>query len=374
MNATLDLDEVLELLIGELRTMFSFEGIAILLLTDDRSRLVTRKLLIPNMPPDRVEAIKRENEAIPVRVPEGGGVARAVLEKRDFFFNEIDPQRLPEGTNKDAVVKTRLRSVLIMPLLVDDDVIGVMVMSGYNSTLDFNDDDIVSIRRFVDQISQALKNSHLHESLRATTERLDRRTRELALANSKLSKQARLLEEMSTTDELTGIRNRRHFFERASEELERCRRQFTELYLFMIDLDDFKKTNDSHGHRCGDAVLKSVAQAIDGVIRTGDLFARYGGEEFVVASVDNDTPGAAALAERIRETVESQIFEFEGLTLTLTASIGFARFPQPNKPQQTLDDMIREADEALYRAKRAGKNRCIPSLAASGTIGRGETR
>jgi diguanylate cyclase (GGDEF)-like protein len=359
MNSTLDRDQVLDLLIDELGAMFSFEGIAILLLAEDRTRLKTLKLRIPNMPPERIEAIILENEAIPVNLEQGGGVARAVLEKQDYYFDDVRPEELPEGPNKRAVLNTGLRSVLIMPLLVDDEVIGVMIMSGYTRTLGFAAEDLRSIRRFVNQISQAVRNSQMHARLLETTARLNQRTDELERANVQLEEQKKLLELLSRTDELTGIRNRRAFFERAADELERCRRFGSKLFVFLFDIDGFKEINDAHGHGCGDAVLQALARTVERVTRKSDLLARYGGEEFIVASFDSDMEGAAALAERIRRSVEEQVFGAEACELRLTVSIGYTCFPSPTGPQRSIDDLVREADAALYRAKAGGKNRCV---------------
>ena len=373
MNSTLDLDEVLDLLIGELESMFSFEGIAILLLDDTRERLSTRKLRIPNMSKDRLEAIRRENEAIPVRIPEGGGVARAVLSKKDYYFNYIDPADLVEGPNKEAVIKTGLVSVFIVPLLVDDEAIGVMLMSNYSRPLGFDLTDLETIRRFVAQISQAIKNSRLYESLQETSRRLDQRGSELAEANAQLARQQQILldqktlleeqklklEELSTTDELTGIRNRRYFFKHASVELERSRRKDSNLFILMIDLDDFKEVNDTHGHDCGDSVLRHCAEIIGSVVRSGDILARYGGEEFIVASVDNDELGAARLAERVRRKIKEHECRYGETSIVMSASVGIGCSEASEGHSSSLDEVIKRADVALYHAKAHGKDRCV---------------
>lgn len=358
MNATLDLDEVLDRLIAELGAAFSFEGIAILLVDESRSRLKTLKLRIPGMAPWRIEQVMRENEAIPIDLELGGGVARSVIKGRAYYFDDIDPDALPDGPNRSAVVRTGLRSIFIVPLLVEGEAIGVVLLSGYDRPLGFSEADLASIRRFVDQIAGAVKNSQMHESLLETTARLDQKTRELEAANEKLAEQTRLLEQLSRTDELTGIGNRRWFFERAEEELHRCRRFGTRLFVFMVDLDDFKQVNDTHGHSCGDSVLRQLARVLERATRKSDLLARYGGEEFVLASFDNDPAGAAALGERIRCAVAEHPFAFDGLVIRLTVSVGYACFPSRGGAQAAVDDIVREADEALYRAKACGKN-CV---------------
>jgi len=359
MNSTLDLDEVLDLLISELEAMFSFEGIAILLLTEDRTRLRTCKLRVPTMHPDRVRQIMEENEAIPVDLELGGGVAHAVLRKEDYYFNHIDPDALPDGPNKDSVLKTGLRSVLIMPLLAADEAIGVMMMSGYTRCLDFSPSDLETIRRFVAHISQAVKNSKTHDALQEASARLRAKTAELEAANRLLEEQKHMLEQLSRTDDLTGVRNRRAFFERVEEEIERCRRFGSRLFVYMIDIDDFKQINDSFGHDSGDAALIALARTLERVTRRSDLLARYGGEEFVIASLDNDSSGAAALAERIRTSVEAHTLLIGTAAVQMTVSVGYACFPSVRGAQPSLDAVLKQADQALYEAKAAGKNCCV---------------
>jgi two-component system cell cycle response regulator len=166
----------------------------------------------------------------------------------------------------------------------------------------------------------------------------------------------RRLEELAQTDPLTKALNRRALSERLAAEMERVRRYSTTLSLLLIDLDHFKQVNDNHGHLAGDDVLVEVASMLLRVVRAVDLVARYGGEEFVVVLPETGAPGAEAFAERLRELIEAQSFvASRGAPIRLTASIGVSSFP--GSGVESVEDLLSNADQALYRAKSEGRNR-----------------
>jgi diguanylate cyclase (GGDEF)-like protein len=162
------------------------------------------------------------------------------------------------------------------------------------------------------------------------------------------------LELEAVTDGLTELPNRRQFEERLSEELARVERFGGTLALVLADLDDFKGVNDRHGHLAGDDVLRAFADVLRDTVRDIDTAARYGGEEFALLLPGADEEGAARLAERVRATMADRGIEtFPGALVTVTASFGVAAFPAA----PTEGELFAAADGALYRAKRAGKNR-----------------
>jgi two-component system cell cycle response regulator len=166
----------------------------------------------------------------------------------------------------------------------------------------------------------------------------------------------RRLEELAQTDPLTKTLNRRALGERLAAEMERVRRYSTTLSLLLIDLDHFKQINDTHGHLAGDDVLIEVAAVLLRVVRAVDIVARYGGEEFVVVLPETGAPGAEAFAERLRELIEGQSFAVSrGNAIRLTTSIGVACFP--GFAVESVEDLLANADQALYRAKSEGRNR-----------------
>ena len=164
------------------------------------------------------------------------------------------------------------------------------------------------------------------------------------------------LEALAHTDPLTQVLNRRALTQRLASELDRARRYEGVIALLMIDLDHFKRINDTYGHLVGDDVLRELAGILTSAIRSVDMVARYGGEEFVVVLPETGAEGAIAFAERIRERIEGHGFRSgDRLTLRLTTSIGVATFPSSRV--ESVEDIFSRADAALYRAKAEGRNR-----------------
>ncbi len=170
-----------------------------------------------------------------------------------------------------------------------------------------------------------------------------------------LTMQKDLMEVMATTDPLTRIPNIRYFAKWLDTELARSMRYGNDLALIMLDIDHFKKINDTYGHPQGDTVLREMADVFKDDLRKIDVVARYGGEEFIIALPQTDCVGALIVAQRLREKVEKH--QFKGFTnpVTITISLGLCCLVDSDVPEPK--NMIDEADQALYRAKRAGRNR-----------------
>jgi len=175
----------------------------------------------------------------------------------------------------------------------------------------------------------------------------------------------------SRTDPLTGLYNRAHFGEQLEEKLDSADRHNQPVSLVMVDIDHFKQVNDTYGHQAGDAVLRQVGQVLLGGVRQVDLAGRYGGEEFALILPETDLPGALRLAARLRAMLETTPVELpDGKTLTVTASFGVALRDE----LLSADELVAVADEALYAAKRAGKNRVMPEPAGRSGPGQPERR
>jgi two-component system cell cycle response regulator len=176
----------------------------------------------------------------------------------------------------------------------------------------------------------------------------------------KLREAQRRLEEQSITDALTGLKNRRFFDERLHEEFRRAQRYGDYLSLIMIDLDEFKAVNDRYGHPAGDSVLRDAAGLIRTSIRDPDICARYGGEEFAVILPKTHMSGALAVAERVWRELGAREYPMPAVqagapaTVRVTASLGVAFYPSKDISSGEL--LLRFADQALYQAKRAGRN------------------
>ena len=170
------------------------------------------------------------------------------------------------------------------------------------------------------------------------------------------------------TDSLTGLSVRSYFVERAQAELSRSKRHGLSCALMMVDLDLFKQKNDTFGHLVGDVVLKDVARLLHSNLREIDLIGRFGGEEFLLLLVETKVEQAMAIAQRLRQLVEVHPIRAYDELLTQTISVGLAAFPED---AQTLDELIERADQALYAAKRQGRNRVVAwseALRAGGVI------
>jgi two-component system cell cycle response regulator len=169
------------------------------------------------------------------------------------------------------------------------------------------------------------------------------------------------------TDMLTGWNNRRYLMVRLGEELARAKRDCATLVCLMLDIDHFKRVNDTWGHAAGDAVLRELAQRIDSQVRASDVAARYGGEEFVVLLPNTTVDAASRLAERIRIAVSDAPIELPcGEAITITASIGIAEVspgPESNELKTMGESLIARADVALYAAKSAGRDQVVVEAA-----------
>ncbi len=221
---------------------------------------------------------------------------------------------------------TQTHESLLVPVVAEDNIVALMRMER-SSKPSFSTDEL----RFLEAVANQTA---------------------LALEKAKL---IAFLENLSITDELTGIANRRHFEWRLAEEVERARRYQYPLSALMLDLDHFKRVNDTYGHQIGDIVLQQIAQRLKRVLRRTDFLARYGGEEFVVLAPQTPADRALILAERLRQVIaESPISVSPDLQLRITISIGVAVFPEH---AQNGNELVRAADEALYKAKQTGRNR-----------------
>jgi diguanylate cyclase (GGDEF)-like protein len=169
-----------------------------------------------------------------------------------------------------------------------------------------------------------------------------------------------LLKQLSNTDPLTLLYNRRYLMETLDREILRSVRKRAQLSIVMIDIDHFKKINDTYGHQNGDQVLVAVADTFRTSLRVYDIPARYGGEEFVLSLPDTPHEDAVMVAERLRKTIETLEFSGELTGLKTTVSMGVATYP--DNATNSAPELIKAADEALYRAKNAGRNRVISAM------------
>lgn len=171
---------------------------------------------------------------------------------------------------------------------------------------------------------------------------------------TELKRQERELSRLAWTDSLTGVLNRHRFLELAETQLAHSQRHFRDVSLLMLDLDNFKTINDCHGHAAGDRVLSSVCKRWQSQLRGHDLIGRLGGEEFCVLLPDTKGSDARVVAERLRKATQQQAVSYDGKTINVSVSIGAAVY---ENIADTITSVIKRADQCLYKAKSAGRNR-----------------
>jgi diguanylate cyclase (GGDEF)-like protein len=247
-------------------------------------------------------------------------------------------------------VDLRVCSILAAPVLSRGTLRAILLLEHHLIRDAFPVERLEGVMLIVGQLAISLDNALIYTSLE---QKVAERTEQLALANERLA-------QLSITDPLTGVANRRRLEESLNADWMRAKRTRAPLTLAMVDIDHFKRYNDLHGHPAGDRCLQRVATQLDRSVRDTDLVARYGGEEFAVVMPDTAPSAAWEAAERIRIA----IFDLgEQLTAdeVLTVSIGIATLE--DSEQQTTDQLIERADAALYQAKRTGRNRvCVAPM------------
>ena len=198
--------------------------------------------------------------------------------------------------------------------------------------------------------------NHMVESLRRGRE-------EISEAHNSLLKTNEVLHQLSITDSLTGLYNRKHIMDLCSHEMARAARYQHPLTILMADIDYFKRINDTYGHQTGDTVVRQLAESLKGSVRECDYVGRYGGEEFLIVLTESTIESGAAMGERIRENIDNLKISAGGNTISVTLSIGIAGYPADGIDMESI---IRKADDALYKAKANGRNCVVVSEAEGG--------
>jgi len=228
----------------------------------------------------------------------------------------------------------KIRSVMALPFPLDESQMGVFLLRRTVDTPKFDAADVEFAQTVVKSGVAAIQRAHAIETTRADNSRL---------------------EALAQTDPLTQLVNRRALTIRLVTEMERVRRYNAPLAMLLMDLDHFKLINDTYGHLVGDDVLFGVATLLQRAVRSVDTVARYGGEEFVIVLPETGKQGAIAFAERVRDKLATHRFPIAGgQEIHVTASIGVATYPSGQI--ESVEDLFRAADAALYRAKGSGRN------------------
>lgn len=265
--------------------------------------------------------------------PRGEGLSGWVMDRKEPLLLR-DVQRDYSLYSKSTRYNdSSFHSWLGVPLIIYDEVVGVMSVQSEQPKA-YTSDHLRVLTTIADQAAVALENSRLFE--------------------------------LATVDGLTGLLVRRHFDQRLDEEWHRASRYGTEFSVGMMDLDGFKILNDRFGHQAGDQVLRTAAAVLRRNMRTADLAGRYGGEEFAFLLPRTRLSEAMTVAERIRSDVERATVNFGGETLRVSACLGVAAFPESGA--RHIAELVALADEAMYHAKRLGKNRVCASPGAAARL------
>ncbi|MCX6004604.1 MAG: diguanylate cyclase [Chloroflexi bacterium] len=255
------------------------------------------------------------------KIPLAGTATEWVFTNKKPFY-ERDLTRNKRFWTASEYAKRGIRSLLFLPLMVKGEVIGVLIL-GSRKHYAYSHEQVTLLEHLASQIAAPIENSRLYTRA----------------------------EEIACIDSLTELFNRKYFDERLTEEIDRHSRYGDMLTLLLLDLDNFKKYNDTYGHISGDKQLALVGKLIKDSIRSSDLAFRYGDDEFAVLLPNSSTAESFSVAERVRERIS---FEMSSKQLDITISIGLASWPGDGR---TLDELCNAADIALYYAKRTGQNR-----------------
>lgn len=246
------------------------------------------------------------------------------LDKKHIRITTFNPSKDTQSSNQ--ALPHKQRAYVCLPLVSHKAVIGAVSLSSPDENI-FTKDVMETLNNVINEASIVINNVMLHEEIKR----------------------------LAITDGLTKCYNHRHFQEIIANEFNRCKRYNSLFALLLIDIDHFKKVNDTYGHRVGDSVLREVASCLKRSVRDVDFTARYGGEEFALIFPSTDLKGAYQTAERLRQSVAEMVFSELPPERQITISIGVSSYPEINV--QTQYELIDLTDQALYRAKKAGRNR-----------------
>ena len=240
-----------------------------------------------------------------------------------LVFNDVQSDLLLSQVQ--SVVDSGTRSIVVIPLIQFDEVLGVIYLDSSSKSYCFEERQLPFMETFAAHTAIALVNAQLYKR--------------------------------AITDDLTHLYTRKYIDERLEQELDRAKRYHRPFSILMIDLDHFKQVNDTHGHSAGDLVLQTLSYLLRQRLRDTDIAGRIGGEEFIVVLGETDIDGATLFAERIREEIEKERIEKGGQVISVTASIGVVCFNENYLNQPLM--MIEDADKALYHAKTSGRNKVV---------------
>ncbi len=309
LRSSLEINKVFIEILNIFSKKFGYEKVFIYLIEEFKEKLYFRCIACPGM-------VSIEGISI---------YSFEILDNTHSIFEMIQNNKnvLLESAFNEIKNKIKLKDISILPIIFQNKIEGLIVTEKISTNL-----DVLPLKIFANECGVALENAKLFTKI----------------------------QELSITDTLTGVYNRRYFDQKLPEEIELAKRYRSYLSICILDIDDFKNYNDKNGHLAGDICLKKIAEIITTTLRSGDTVFRYGGEEFVFLLPATNKEGAIIACERVRKNVENAEIEYKEKQPLgkVTVSIGFAVYPLDAQDSISL---IKVADENLYKAKTTGKNK-----------------
>lgn len=349
-SSGLEMDRVLHTIYTQVRRIADLDTFYVALY-DQEHGLVSFPIL-----EDRGQMISTE----PIMIQDKNSLTGWVIEHRQTLsLDDIPEMPEPMGLNYEMVGEEVSRSYVGVPMVLRERVVGVISMQSYSPNR-FTANQVRLLETIANQAAIAIDNSRLYQI--AQQELNLRRNAEDSLRqlNAVLESQLReisglqtILREQAIRDALTGLFNRRYMEETMVRELARAQREGHPVGVIMMDIDHFKSFNDTFGHKAGDKVLIGLGELLRRISRRSDVACRYGGEELVLILPDASLENASLRAENVRQEFEKMEIACDGAQLQATISLGVAVYPRHGEDPESL---LHKADEALYRAKQAGRN------------------
>jgi two-component system, cell cycle response regulator len=326
-SSTLNPKEVLFLVVKKLAEIIKAKRCSILSINPDNRRYAD---VISTFEDPDITDLKIDLQKYPE-------IRKALNSKKMIIIKDVQKDPLMKDV-KELIAPIGIRSIVVIPVIFRDEVIGTLLLRTSRKRRSFTKREIDLCIALANVSANALYNALLHE---------------------KLSREKTKLERFAITDYLTGIYNIRYFYNRIEEEFSRAVRYRQPLSCIMFDIDHFKKVNDNFGHRVGDIILREFAQLVKMHTRRSDVFARYGGEEFILLLPQTPIKGAVAEAERIRIAIKEHQFDAIRKKIDIAVSIGISC--SPREKIKNYDDLINLADNAMFAAKKKGRDRIVVS-------------
>ena len=327
LTTSLEVEVVLQTIMERVEKLMSPDTWTLLLADEEASELSFQ--IEKGKPPEQLKDMKLQmNQGI------AGWVA---MHGEGMVVPDVSADPRFEEDSEAGGAEQKMHSLVCVPVLLKDRVLGVIELLNYHGHRDFDEQDMQLLSALAEYVAIALQNAF----------------------------HVKKIHELTITDDLTGLYNSRQFHESVERELNRAKRYAFQFSVLFLDLDYFKTVNDTHGHLVGSRLLTDVGKILRESLRDSDSGFRYGGDEFVLLLPHTDTVGAVQISRRIlAKLAATEFLEDLGLSLKISASVGVASYPAD---ADTKDDLIRLADEAMYHVKKTSRG----DVAAASKIRRG---